>query len=230
MRVILAALCALLLSLTPAASAEAEPDPGRAAADRLVAAMGGAEAWSRAHGLVIRARHWEAAFDAPYENLIQMSLDEPLMRFEGDSAAMRRRRAVADGKGWRVSELRELGPMTPEQVADDLNWWEAHAYRNIGRLARKDPSITPRLHTDGRLELYRPDGSRLMWYRLNAASEPIAFGVGDGEQGSIFGPLIDRGGGIKLPAWATSSDGSFRAILVEATALPAPPAADWEKP
>ena len=65
MRVILAALCALLLSLTPAASAEADHDPARAAADRLVAAMGGDEAWSRVHGLVIRARHWETSVDAP---------------------------------------------------------------------------------------------------------------------------------------------------------------------
>ncbi|MBK8839221.1 MAG: hypothetical protein IPO30_11135 [Hyphomonadaceae bacterium] len=230
MRVILAALCALLLSLTPAASAEADPDPARAAADRLVAAMGGAEAWSRAHGLIIRARHWETSIDAPYENLIQMSFDEPRMRFDGDSATMIRRRAIANGAGWRVSELRELSPMTLEQVANDLKWWEAHAYRNIGRLARKDPTITPRLAADGRLELYRPDGVRLMWYRLNPAGEPVAFGAWDNEQGSVFGPLIERGGGIKLPAWATSADGAFRAILVEATALPAAPAADWSKP
>lgn len=227
MRVILAALSALFLSFSPA---YADPDPGRAAADRLVAAMGGAEAWSQAHGLVIRARHWEQQLEAPYENLIQMSLDEPLMRFEGDNATMKRRRAIANGAGWRVSELRELGPMTPEQVADDLKWWEAHAYRNIGRLARKDPTLTPRLAADGRLELYRPDGVRLMWYRLNMAGEPVGFGTWESEQGSIFGPLVDRGGGIKLPAWATSADGSFRAVLVEAAALPAPPAADWARP
>jgi hypothetical protein len=227
MRVILAALSAFILSFSPAF---ADPDPGRAAADRLVNAMGGAEPWSRAHGLVIRARHFEHQFDAPYENLIQMSLDEPRMRFEGDSATMKRRRAIANGTGWRVSELREFGPMTPEQVGDDLKWWEAHAYRNIGRLARKDPTLTPRLAADGRLELYRPDGVRLLWYRLNAAGEPVAFGAWDNEQGSVFGPLVDRGGGVKLPAWAASADGSFRAILVEAAALPVPPAASWEKP
>lgn len=230
MRVILAALSALFLSFISIAYAEADPDPGRAAADRLVAVMGGAEAWSGAHGLVIRARHWETAFDAPYENLIQMSLDEPRMRFEGDNATMKRRRVIANGTGWRVSELRELGPMTPEQVADDLKWWEAHAYRNIGRLARKDPTLTPRLAADGRLELYRPDGVRLMWYRLNPAGEPVAFGTWDNEQGSVFGPLIERRGGIKLPAWVTSADGAFRAIIVESAALPAPPAVDWEKP
>ena len=230
MRVILAALSALLLALLPASFAETDADEARAVADRLVAAMGGAEAWSRAHGLVIRARHWEAQLDAPYENLIQMSLDEPRMRFEGDSATMKRRRAIVGDSGWRVSEVRALGPMTPEQVADDLKWWEAHAYRNIGRLARKDPTLIPRLHADGRLELYRPDGVRLMWYRLNEAGEPVAFGAWDNEQGSVFGPLIERGGGVKLPAWATSADGTFRAALVEAAALAEPPGADWEKP
>lgn len=230
MRVILAALSALLLASFPTALAEPDADPARAAADRLVAAMGGAEAWSRALGLVIRARHWEAQLEAPYENLIQMALDEPRMRFEGHNATMKRRRAVVGETGWRVSEVRELGPMTAEQVADDLKWWEAHAYRSVGRLARKDPTLIPRLHADGRLELYRPDGVRLVWYRQNAAGEPVAFGAWDNEQGSIFGPLIDRGGGVKLPSWAASADGAFRAILVEAAALPAAPAADWTKP
>lgn len=230
MRVTLAALGALFLALLPNALAEPDADPGRAAADRLVAAMGGAEAWSRAHGLVIRARHWETELAAPYDNLIQMSLDEPRMRFDGDNATMKRRRAVVHQKGWRVSEVRELGPMTAEQVAADLEWWEAHAYRNVGRLAQKDATLIPRLHADGRLELYRPDGVRLVWYRLNAAGEPVAFGAWDNERGSVFGPLVERGGGVKLPAWATSADGSFRAILVEAAALPAAPDADWEKP
>jgi hypothetical protein len=132
--------------------------------------------------------------------------------------------------GWRVSEIRGMGPMTAEQVADDLRWWEAHAYRTVGRLARKDPALILRLHADGRLEIYRPDGVRLVWYRLNGAGEPVAFGAWDNEQGSVFGPLIQRGGGVRLPAWAASADGTFRAMLVEATALPDAPDADWEKP
>lgn len=224
----LTAVGAFLLFCSTASAVDA--DPARTAADRLVAAMGGAEAWSRARGLVIRARHWEADLEAPYDNLIRMSFDEPRMRFEGDSATMKRRRAVVGNSGWRVSEVRELGPMTAEQVTDDLRWWEAHAYRNIGRLARKDPTIVPRLAADGRLELYRPDGVRLMWYRLDAAGEPVAFGAWDNERGSIFGPLVERGGGVRLPAWAASSDGTFRAVLVEAYALPSAPDADWDKP
>lgn len=228
MRVILASLGALFLLVSPIAAADS--DPGRAAADRLVAAMGGVEAWSGARGLVIRARHWEADLDAPYDNLIQMSLDEPRMRFEGDNEIMKRRRAVVGDTGWRVSEGRELGPMTAEQVAGDLRWWEAHAYRTIGRLARQDASLTPRLAADGRLELYRPDGVRLVWYRLNAVGEPVAFGAWDNETGTVFGPLVQREGGIKLPAWVASADGTFRVTIVEASALPHTPKVDWDKP
>ena len=90
MRMITAALGALFLVCSPLASA----DPAGEAADRLVAAMGGPEAWSKARGLVIRARHWESDLPAPYNNLIQMALDAPRMRFEGDSETMKRRRAV----------------------------------------------------------------------------------------------------------------------------------------
>lgn len=230
MRVIPTALAALFLALSPAAFAEPIADQARATADRLVVAMGGAQAWSSARGLVIRARHWEQQLDAPYDNLIQMSLDEPRMRFEGDSPTMKRRRAVSGQTGWRMSETRPVGPMTPEQVADDLAWWEAHAYRNIARLARHDSTLIPKLHADGRLELHRPDGSRLMWYRLNAAGEPIAFGAGANEQGTIIGPLVERDGGVRLPAWVSSPDGSFRAVLAEAAALSTAPNVDWERP
>jgi hypothetical protein len=228
MRVILAAFGALLFLFSPVAAADS--DPGWEVADRLVAAMGGAEAWSEARGLIIRARHLEADLDAPYDNLIQMSLYEPRMRFEGDNATMKRRRAVVDDTGWRVSELRELGPMTAEQVEDDLRWWEAHAYRTIGRLARKDATLTPKLAADGRLEVYRADGVRLVWYRLNLAGEPVAFGAWDNDTGTVFGPLVEREGGVRLPAWVASADGAFRVIIVEAKALPHAPKTDWDKP
>jgi hypothetical protein len=230
MRVLLAVAALVAALLTPISSAEPNTDPARAAADRLVAAMGGAEAWSKARGLRIRAQHWETANEAPYDNLILMSLDEPRMRFEADSAVMGSRRAISDGKGWRVSKRTPLGPMTAEQVADDLRWWEAHAYRNIGRLAKKDPALTPKLAADGRLELYRPDGVRLVWYRLNVAGEPIAFGAWDNEAGTVFGPLTGREGGVKLPMWVASATGDFRVNIVEAAALPAPPPADYDKP
>jgi hypothetical protein len=230
MRVLLAIAAFFAALLSPTSVAEPNSDPGRAAADRLVAAMGGAEVWSKARGLSIRAKHWETENAAPYDNLILMSLDEPKMRFEAESATIKRHRAIVDGKGWRVSEIRPVGPMTAEQVADDLRWWEAHAYRNIGRLAEKDPELTPKLAADGRLELYRPDGVRLVWYRLNVAGEPIAYGAWDNNAGTVIGPLAEREGGVKLPMWVASASGDFRVNIVEAAALPTSPPADYDKP
>jgi hypothetical protein len=224
---LLAALAAVFFLCSPSF---AEPDAARVAADRLVAAMGGEAPWSTARSLTIRARHWEAEYDQPYMNLIVMALDEPRMRFEGDGAGMKRRRAVVGDKGWRVSERSPLGPMTPEQVKGDLDWWEAHAYRTIARLARRDPSLSLRLASDGRLEVLRADGSRLAWYRLNAAGEPIAFGANANETGTVFGPLVARAGGVKLPAWVASASGAFRAELIEAGVSGSPPNADFDKP
>ncbi|HYG25477.1 MAG TPA: hypothetical protein VD906_01070, partial [Caulobacteraceae bacterium] len=159
------------------------------------------------------------------------ALDEPRMRFEGRSAwGMRRVRAVATDRGWRISEVSPLGPMSPEQVRGDLDWWEAHPYRNVRRLALGDPSRRPRAGTGGRLELVRPDGSQLMWYRLTAAGDPFAFGVGDSDDGVVLGPLAPAPGGVRLPQWSARMDGSFRASGQKGRVTPHPPAVDYDKP
>lgn len=211
------------------AGVQVMPD-GRGAADALVAATGGAANWRAARGLRIRAIHYEAAMPRPYANVIHMALDEPLMRFEGRSADIDRVRAVSARGGWRVSEVSPLQAMTAEQVRSDLDWWEAHVYRNIWRLANRDPAIEPRLGADGRLELYRRDGRLLMWYRLNAAGEPVAFAPSGAEQGTVLGPMTPRRGGLRSPAWVTSADGAFRAEITEWAALRARPAVRFDRP
>ncbi|MEO7654757.1 MAG: hypothetical protein ABIS23_03630 [Sphingomicrobium sp.] len=212
------------------------PDPGEALADQLVAAMGGREAWTPLRGLTIRARHYETDVALPYDNALHIALAEPRMRFEGRNETMNRIRAVVGDKGWRMSEISPAGPLSSETVKSDLEWWETHAYRNVWRLARRDPHLTPRRHADGRLELYRPDGSRLMWYRLNQAGEPVAFGrFGSETTTSILGPLQDVAGpgvagGVRLPTFSSSSDGTFRAVGQRATVYTTLPPVDWDKP
>lgn len=210
----------------------AEPaGTGDALAARLVQAMGGAAAWRQARGLIIAATHYESDLPGAYDNVLAIALDEPRMRFEGKSAwGMRRTRAVVGDRGWRISERSPLGPMTPEQVKGDLDWWEAHPYRNVRRLAVADPGVKPRVGAGGRLELARPDGSQLMWYRLGLTGEPYAFGVGDGEAGVVLGPLDVVPGGVRLPLWSARMDGTFRATGQKGQVLPHWPKVDFDKP
>ncbi|MBL8770087.1 MAG: hypothetical protein JNK30_01790 [Phenylobacterium sp.] len=221
-----------MLAAAGAGPAAAQPAPtGEALAARLVEAMGGAAAWRAARGLRIAAVHFEPQLPGAYDNVLAIALDAPRMRFEGRSAwGMRRVRAVVGDRGWRVSEVSPLGPMTPAQVKGDLDWWEAHPYRNVRRLAVADPGVRPRLGEGGRLELVRSDGTQLMWYRLNEAGEPYAFGVGDAAAGVVLGPLETVPGGVRLPIWSTRMDGAFRASGQKGQVFPDWPQVDWEKP
>ncbi len=205
-------------------------ETGVGLADRLVAAMGGRKAWQAARGLTIRATHYEAAYAAPYRNVLHIAFDEPRMRFEGRSATMNRVRAVVGERGWRMSEVSPLGTMTPAQVKGDLDWWEAHPYRNVWRLAMNDPALSARAGADGELALLRPDGSQLMWYRLNPAGEPYAFGVGQGKDGVVLGPLAGPPGGVRLPIWSARMDGSFRATGQESAVVATAPRVDYDRP
>lgn len=224
-------LAAMVAAAGDRAAQAADPPTGAVLAARLVEAMGGSDAWRRARGLRIAATHYEPQLAGPYDNVLAIALDEPRMRFEGKSAwGMNRVRAVVGERGWRVSEVAPLGPMTPQQVKGDVDWWEAHPYRNVRRLAVGDPGVTPRAGADGRLELVRPDGSQLMWYRLNAQGEPFAFGIGDGPVNVVLGPLDAVLGGVRLPLWSTRMDGTFRASGQKGEVMPDWPQVDWEKP
>ena len=223
------AACATMPGFSKAATRVASD--GAALAERLVEAMGGRANWLPLRGLSIRARHFETTVPQPYDNALFIALAEPRMRFEGKSASMNRVRAVVGNKGWRVSEMSPLGPLSAEVVKSDLEWWETHVYRNVWRLAQRDPTLHPRRHADGRLELYRPDGKRLMWYRLNMAGEPVGFGRFESDTtATILGPLQEVPGGVRLPIFSSSGDGTFRAVDQRGKVYREIPPVDWAKP
>jgi hypothetical protein len=210
-------------------SAPSAPN-AEALAERLVTATGGRDNWARVKGLGITARHYETALAQPYDNHLYVAMEQPRMRFEARGEGFAQVRVVSGNKGLFSTRGGPPRPMTAAAVKGDLDWWETHFYRNIRRLAVRDPAIRLRRHADGRLELYRPDGKRLLWYRLNQQGEPVAFGSFDNEEGNVFGPLHAVPGGLRLPTFAVSHDGTFRAVDLQPTVYPGIPPVDYDKP
>lgn len=225
-RQVLKAAVAGLASM-PAARAAAAPE-ARAAADALVAAMGGAARWRSLASIMVAATHHELPRAVPHANRIWNDFNQPRVRFEARSALIDRVSVLNGNAGWQQRD----GVLTlfePKQVADETAWWDSNIYRTLHRLARGDPALSPRLADDGRLEIVRADGSRLNWFALNKAAEPIRFGTANLEGGTVMGPLGEADG-IRFARWGTNSLGSWRYEITQVIANPPLPDALFAAP
>ena len=218
-------LAGLGLGLVVSASAETGPER----AERLLAALGGREAWSRVNFVHVEAVHDQLNIREPFTNRIWNDFSQPRVRFEAHNDAIDRRRVIADGTGSYVRDgvKREL---TAEEVASETKWWEANLYRTLHRLAVGDPELTPKAVGDYRLEIFLPDGRRLNWFLLNQRGEPHQFGTWDSEQGGAMGPPASNGT-VKYPAWGAVPDGSWRYVIKRfETAEAVPEGIDFRNP
>lgn len=205
----------------------AETGPERA--DRLLAAMGGREAWANVRFVHVEAQHDQLNVRDPFTNRIWNDFTRPRVRIEARNDAIDVRRVIAGGAGAarRGGVRREL---TAEEVAGEERWWEANIYRTLHRLAAGDPALTPRAVGEHRLEIFLPDGRRLNWFLLNPRGEPHQFGTWDSEQGTGMGPLAGQGG-VKYPAWGVVPDGSWRYVIRKfETAEAVPAGIDFANP
>ena len=219
-RTIVLLLCGGLIA--PLASAQPPAEAGVARAEALLAAMGGREPWSKVKFMHVEAIHDDVTIREPYTNKIWNDFSAPRVRLEAKNAQIDRRRAIADGKGWRLRDG-ERSALTPEQYEDERSWWEANIYRTLHRLAMKDPDLEPRAVGEHRLEIFRRDGKRLTWFVLNQRGEPMLFGTWESEAGTTFGPLASSGA-IKYPKWGARPDGSWRYEIVRLQTAEAVPA------
>ncbi len=192
-----------------AAVAQAETGPERA--ERLLAALGGREAWAKVQFVHVEATHDQLNIRDPFTNRIWNDFTRPRVRFEAHNDAIDRRRVIADGAG-RYARDGVVRDLTPQEVADELRWWEANIYRTLHRMAIGDPDLTPKAVGEYRLEIFRADGRRLNWFLLNQRGEPHQFGTWDSEQGGAMGPPASNGT-VKYPAWGAVPDGSWRYVI-----------------
>lgn len=203
--------------------ADHSPDAGVALSEKLLAAMGGREAWGEVTFVHVEARHDDLDIREPFLNRIWNDFREPRVRFWAGNDEFTSGRRIGGGGG-----VRETGPqsgtaLSAEQYESDRSWWEANIYRTIHRMARRDPALGFRAATASRLEVLRADGSVLNWFVLNQKGEPMLFGSGRDEGGTAFGPLASAGR-VKYPKWGARADGSWRyevlKLVAEATVPP----------
>lgn len=211
----------IALCITAPLFAQDTAETGEARAERLLATMGGRDAWAQVKFVHVEAVHDDVNVSAPYTNRIWNDFTEPRVRFEAKNTRLDRRRGFSGDTGWRTREGERLD-LAQEQIESDRRWWESNIYRTLHRLATRDPDLTPRAVGANRLEIFRADGTRLNWFILNARGEPMLFGTWDTDSGAALGPLASNGT-IKYPKWGAIATGPWRYEIVKletASAVP----------
>ncbi len=184
-------------------------DSGSALAEKLLAAMGGRDAWSRVTYVHVEAIHDDLDLPEPFVNRIWNDFSEPRVRFWAGNDRFTNGRRIAAGAGVREAGPQAGTPLNAEQYESDRGWWEGNVYRTLHRMAKRDAGLAYRASSASRLEVLKPDGTVLNWFVLNQKGEPMLFGSGRDARGTAFGPLASSGS-VRYPKWGARADGSWR--------------------
>ena len=201
-------LLAFFLVASPLAAAES----AEALADRMLAALGGRDAWARAKNTVNDSRQDWDGDPSPLRVVITMDFERLRLRIETRGKDLHLIRVLDGDKHWRLARDGTIGPVTEQTVAIDRKFWQGHVYRTLHRIAARDPAIRLALGKDGRLEVHEA-GARIAWYALDRSGQPYLYGAHDDEVGGIFGPWEHEDSGIRHPVWVTRDGGKWRAML-----------------
>lgn len=224
--VALGALLLLAPLLAPVVNSN-PPDQGSALAEKLLAAMGGREAWARVTFVHVEAIHDDLDLPEPFVNRIWNDFSEPRVRFWAGNDQFTSGRRIGAGAGVRETGPQAGAPLTAEQYESDRAWWEGNVYRTLHRMAKRDKGLSYRAASPSRLEILKPDGTVLNWFVLNQKGEPMLFGSGRDTRGTAFGPLATAGG-VRYPKWGARADGSWRYEIRRFETAEAAPAGAFE--
>jgi hypothetical protein len=196
-------------------AAEPQPDKPRAEvqAERMLAALGGRDAWAHLTNLINDSEQRRTNEPTVVRTVITLDLTRPRFRIETSAPQLHLIRVIDGERDWRLARTGAIEAVPAETRACDLQWYAGHVYRTIHRIAKRDAAL--RLETDaqGRL-LVLERGSRIAWFKLDERHEPYAYGAHQDDAGSLAGPWVMQSAGIKHPAWTTLADGSFRSQLI----------------
>lgn len=184
----------------------------------LLKSLGGRDNWAQVKGVHLTVTHHTTTVRLPFKNVIWNDFETPRLRIEASNSEYYRLLIwQKEGDSLVKRDNENPLPLTEDESLTQSRWWESNPYRTIHRLAKRDSELSVKLIEADRIGIYRRDGVRLCWFRLNQLDEPIAFGTWDAEDGTVFGPLMDANFGIKHPKWTARPDGRWRAESVKFT-------------
>lgn len=227
-RIFLSCIAALpLVTLSAEEASGLRGDPAAIADARaMVETMGGLAIWRDTESVHF-VHEWDIANrpDRYLEHEI-LDLTGPRSWVTMDSEIYSRTRAYSPENGYWSITNGEFARGTDESLDNAMERAPYSIYRLARAIAREDNDLEIRYGTrDGlpgfsALEFVGPDGEAHGWIIVNARKEPIIWATT--QYIYVFGPL-KRFGNLKVPNWATTSDGLVRYEMVSLTGSPQRP-------
>jgi hypothetical protein len=231
MRILAKILLVLLYASAQTTTAEEglglRGDPAAIAdAKAMVEAMGGVAIW-RDLASVHFVHEWDIV-NRPDRYLENETLDltGPRSYVTMESEIYSRTRAYSPEHGYWSVANGEFAWGSDEALANAMERAPYSIYRLARTVARDDNDLEIRFGTvDGRenmpaLEFVGQDGDAHGWIIVNARKEPVIWATT--QYVYVFGPLA-RFGNLKVPDWATTSNGLVRYEMVSLTGSNEPP-------
>ena len=192
----------------------------------MVGTMGGLDVW-RGVESVHFVHEWDIANrpDRYLEHEI-LDLTGPRSHVTMDSEIYSRTRAYSPEHGYWSITNGEFARGSEESLANAMERAPYSIYRLARNVARDDNSLEIRygsregLPEFPTLEFAGPDGEAHGWIVINARKEPVIWATT--QYIYVFGPLA-RFGNLKVPNWATTSNGLVRYEMVSLTGSPQRP-------
>jgi hypothetical protein len=208
----------LLLSLTLitgfsiSPSIDAQNPDATALADKMLERLGGRANWAALRNTINGSQQNRANEPTVVYAVITMDFERPRFRIETTAQDLHLIRLVDGENSWRLRGSGNIEDVPEALFASEMQWYRAHLYRTIHRLAARDPELSLRIGSDSRLEVFADD-TRMLWFKLDAKGEPYAFGAWEDDIGNLSGPWDFVKDGIHHPRWVSSPDGTWRAAV-----------------
>jgi hypothetical protein len=206
-----------------------------AAAERLLAGLGGREAWARARTVAVELRGYYAPDSLPWVERYWIDLVVPRGRYEIRTGRAERVIAWTAAGGWESRDGVVEG-QSPERHKLEQAYWTSELTVVFRRLAAGTPRTTVTLDSTsaGLWTLTLRDAASrdsVAQFTLNAAGEPIRWSarINDEPFDRILGPLADYER-VRVPKWGATPSGEWRYEHLRVTLSPEPPRVSFERP